>query len=178
MIRNILFKVSPIAGYTFFPRSWQFVDATPKKLLLCWGKLVIMPFLQYFRKKWFAAQQVLALSMQIISNRTEPSLMCKPHTKVFPNQMPQLYPWPVLLCIIMKQNHFVLLFWYSRRFSRKAWFKVIIFLSVYSVVTIQVQVLGAHNGSHPSDPIKHNALSSAHSDLALLSISMVRLELS
>jgi len=28
--------------------------------------------------------------MQISGNRTEPSLVSKPHAKVFPNQMPQI----------------------------------------------------------------------------------------
>ena len=48
MIKNILFKVLPIASYTFFSPVWHFVDATPKKLLLFWGKPVIEPFLYIF----------------------------------------------------------------------------------------------------------------------------------
>ena len=37
------------------------------------------------------------------------------------------------------------------------------------------QILAAHNRSHLSDPTKHRALSSVHSDLVLQSMSMVRL---
>ena len=33
MIKNISFDVLPIGSYTFFLPVWQFVDATPKKLL-------------------------------------------------------------------------------------------------------------------------------------------------
>jgi len=38
------------------------------------------------------------VSIQISGNRTEPNLVSKPHAKVFPNQMSQSFPLPVLLC--------------------------------------------------------------------------------
>jgi len=46
----------------------------------------------HLHKKESAAEQISVPSMQISGNRTEPSLMSKPHAKVFPNQMPQSFP--------------------------------------------------------------------------------------
>ena len=97
MIKNILFEVLPIGSYTFFLPVWQFVDATPKKLCSFESNRSS----NYFRKKLSAVEQVYVPSMQISGNRTEPSLVNKPHVKVFPNQMPQSFPWPVLLCVVV-----------------------------------------------------------------------------
>ena len=51
----------------------------------------------HFRKKRSAGQKVRVPSMQINSNRTEPSLASKPRAKVFPNWTFRSFPWPVLL---------------------------------------------------------------------------------
>ena len=55
----------------------------------------------HFRKKWSAGQKVRVPSMQINSNRTEPSLVSKPRAKVFPNGTLQSFPSPVLLYVMV-----------------------------------------------------------------------------
>ena len=84
MIKNILFEVLPIAENTFFPPVWQLVDATPKKLSLFRGKPVIEAFLYIFVRSEVLVRKCVP-SMQINSNRKEPSLVSKPRAKVFPN---------------------------------------------------------------------------------------------
>ena len=78
----------------------------------------------HFRKKWSAGQKVRVPSMQINSNRTEPSLVSKPRVCVFPTVC-MYFPTErfnrfldrfccIWWCIIMKQNYFVLpflIFW-------------------------------------------------------------------
>ena len=93
MIKNILFEVLPIASYTSFPPVWQ-LDATKKTVALLrqTGHRAIFV---HFRKKLSAGQKVRIPSMQINSNRTEPSLA--PRAKIFPNWTLRSFPWPVLL---------------------------------------------------------------------------------
>ena len=55
----------------------------------------------HFRKKWSTVQKVCVPSMQINSNRTEPSLVSKPRAKVFPNWTLQSFPWPFLLYVMV-----------------------------------------------------------------------------
>ena len=84
----------------------------------------------HFRKKWSAGQKVRVSSMQINSTRMEPNLVSKPRAKEFPNWTLRSFPWPVLLYVMVHYHEAKLLcvafFWYSGRFSRKAWFKSII----------------------------------------------------
>jgi len=121
--------------------------------------------------------------MQINDNRTEPSLVSKPHVKVFRNQMPQLFSWPgnnccVWWCIIMKQNYFVLPILICQSFFIQSLIQIDHLLSIaFSINGFASSVLAAHNRPHLSDHTKHRALSSVHSDLALQSMSMICLEL-
>ena len=47
--------------------------------------------------------------MQINSNRTEPSLVSKPRSKLFPNWTLQSFPWPVLLYVMVHYHEAKLL---------------------------------------------------------------------
>ena len=76
----------------------------------------------------------------------------------------------------MKQNHFVLPFLIFRSFFTQSLIQIDHLLSITFSI-IDFAVLAAYNRSHLSDPTKHRALFSVHSDLALQSISMVHLEL-
>jgi len=105
-----------------------------KKIVALLSQTSHLTIFVHLRKKWSAAEQVRVPSMQISGNRTEPSLVNKPHAKVFPNQMPQSFLWSVLLCVwwcfIMKQNHFVLPFLIFRSFFTQSLIQIDHLLSV------------------------------------------------
>ena len=127
MIKNILFEVLPIGSCFFhlFDNLWM----PRQKIVALLSQTSHLAIFVHLRKKWSAAEQVRVSSMQINGNRTEPSLVSKLYAKVFPNQMPQSFPWPVLLCggaLSWSKITLCCLFWYSGRFSHKAWFKLII----------------------------------------------------
>ena len=112
----------------------------------------------HFRKKWSAGQKVRVPSMQINSNRTEPSLVSKPRAKVFSNWTLQSFPCPVLLYVMVRYHEAKLLC--------VALFDILVVLHAkldsnrsFIVGSAQYwrfgQVLTAHNRSHPFDPTKH-----------------------
>ena len=103
-----------------------------KKIVALLSQTCYLAIFVHLRKKWSTAEQVRVPSMQISGNRTEPSLVNKLHAKVFSNQMPQSFPWPVLLwwCIIMKQNHFVSPFLIFRSFFTQSLIQIDYLLSV------------------------------------------------
>ena len=109
MIKNILLEILSIASYTFFPPVWQLVDVTPKKTVALLRQTSHRAIFVHFRKKWSAGRKVRVPSMQINSNRTEPSLVSKPHAKVFPNWTLQSFPWPVLLYVMVHYHEAKLL---------------------------------------------------------------------
>ena len=93
----------------FLYRKYTFIVWKWLKIFYCYAKKTV-PLLRqtghraifvHFRKKWSAGQKVRVPSMQINSNRTEPSLVSKPRVKVFPNWTLQSFSWPVLLYVMV-----------------------------------------------------------------------------
>lgn len=111
-VRNILFEVLAAVFYTFFPHVWQFVEFTPKKLLVFWGKAPIELLRHVFAKSEALLSECVSATMQTSCNREDSSLHlpfeCFPHTA----------NW-----FCLRMNGY--LFWYFTPFSNWKRFKTI-----------------------------------------------------
>ena len=106
---KIFYSKLPIVSYTFFPTCLAIGGCHAKKTVALLRQTSHRGIFVLFRKKWSAGQKVRVPSMQINSNRTEPSLVSKPRAKVFPNWTLRSFPSPVLLYVMVHYHEAKLL---------------------------------------------------------------------
>ena len=106
---KIFYSKLPIVSYTFFPTCLAIGGCHAKKTVALLRQTSHRGIFVHFRKKWSAGQKVRVPSMQINSNRTEPSLVSKPRAKLFPNWTLRSFPWPVLLYVMVHYHEAKLL---------------------------------------------------------------------
>ena len=106
---KIFYSKLPIVSYTFFPTCLAIGGCHAKKTVALLRQTSHRGIFVHFRKKWSAGQKVRVPSMQINSNRTEPSLVSKPRAKVFPNWTLRSFSRPVLLYVMVRYHEAKLL---------------------------------------------------------------------